>query len=72
MGSWSFVLTRPTLDDGVAYALARALHRGEEDFAKRLPQARETTAANTVAAAPRLDLIHPGALRYLRETGLVP
>jgi TRAP transporter TAXI family solute receptor len=72
VGSWSFVLARPTLDDGVAYALARALNRGEDDFAKRLPQARETTAANTVAAAPRLDLIHPGVLRYLRETGLVP
>ena len=30
VGSWSFVLARPTLDDEVAYRLARALHRGEE------------------------------------------
>ncbi len=72
VGSWSFILARPTLDDDVAYALARALHRGEGDFAKRLAQARETTAVNTVAAAPRLDLIHPGVLRYLREIGLAP
>ncbi|HEX7967745.1 MAG TPA: TAXI family TRAP transporter solute-binding subunit, partial [Stellaceae bacterium] len=46
VGSWSFILARPALDDGAAYALARALHRGEDAFAKRLPQARETTAAN--------------------------
>ena len=70
VGSWSFVLTRRDLPDDVAYRLARAVHRGEADLAKRLPQARETTAANTVAAAPRLELIHPGALRYLRESGL--
>lgn len=70
VGSWSFILARPALDDDVAYVLARALHRGEDAFARRLPQARETTAAHTVAAAPRLDLIHPGVLRYLREIGL--
>lgn len=48
VGSWSFIMARPTLPDDVAYRLARALHRG----------------------APRLELIHPGALRYLREIGL--
>ena len=39
-------------------------------LARRLPQAQETTAANTVAAAPRKELIHPGVLRYLREVGV--
>ena len=58
--------------DDVAYRLARALHRGEAALAQRLPQARETTAANTVRAAPRAELLHPGVLRYLREVGLVP
>ncbi|MBI3707983.1 MAG: TAXI family TRAP transporter solute-binding subunit [Proteobacteria bacterium] len=71
VGSWSFILARPTLADDVAYRLARALHRGEAALAKRLAQARETKAANTVAAAPRLELIHPGVLRYLHEVGLV-
>ena len=70
VGSWSFVLARTTLADDVAYRLARALHRGEAAIARRLPQAAETTAANTVGAVTRLDLIHPGALRYLREIGL--
>jgi TRAP transporter TAXI family solute receptor len=71
VGSWSFIMARPTLDEALAYRLARALHRGEAALAARLPQARETTAANTVAAAPRVELIHPGARRYLHEIGLL-
>jgi uncharacterized protein len=71
VGSWSFILARPTLDEDIAYRLARALHRGEEALGKRLAQARETTAANTVAAAPSLDLIHPGVQRFLKEVGFV-
>jgi uncharacterized protein len=70
VGSWSFILARPTLADDIAYRLARALHQGEAKLAERLPQARETTAANTAAAARR-DLLHPGVTRYLREVGLV-
>ena len=72
VGSWSFILARPTLPDDIAYRLARALHRNEAALAARLAQARETTAANTANAAARFDLIHPGVLRYLREIGLVP
>jgi len=71
VGSWSYILARPTLDEDVAYRLARALHRGEDALGKRLAQARETTAANTAAAAPSLDLIHPGVLRYLQEINVV-
>ena len=29
VGSWSFIMTRPTLSDDTAYRLARALHRGQ-------------------------------------------
>ena len=72
VGSWSFVMARPTLPDDVAYRLARALHRGEAEIARRLPQASETTAANTAAAVPRVDLVHPGVARYLKEIGLLP
>ena len=70
VGSWSFVLARPTLPDEVAYRLIRAVHKGEAAIAKRLPAAVETTAANTFSAAPRQDLLHPGVLRYLREAGI--
>ncbi|MDO8478907.1 MAG: TAXI family TRAP transporter solute-binding subunit [Candidatus Rokubacteria bacterium] len=72
VGSWSFILARPDVPEETAYRLARALHRGEPVLGARLPQARETTAANTVAAAPRPDLVHPGARRYFREIGISP
>ena len=71
LGSWSFIMARPGLADDVAYRVAGALHRAESGIAQRLPQARETTAANTVAAAPRVDLLHPGVQRYLRDAGLL-
>jgi TRAP transporter TAXI family solute receptor len=71
VGSWSFVMARSTLDADLAYRLARALHAGAAALARRLPQAAETTSANTLAAAPRRDLIHPGVLRHLAEMGLV-
>jgi TRAP transporter TAXI family solute receptor len=70
VGSWSFVLARPTLPDEIAYALARALHKGHAAFVNRLAQAAETTPQNTAAAAPRPELIHPGVRKYLREIGL--
>ena len=72
VGSWAFILARPDLGEDVAYRLARALHRGESALGGRLAQARESTLENTVKAAPRIDLIHPGVLRYLREIKLVP
>jgi len=71
LGSWSFVLTRPDLAEDVAYRLAKSLHAAEGQLCKKLSQACETTAANTVAAAPSPDLIHPGVLKYFRETGVM-
>ena len=71
VGSWSFILARDDLPEDVAYRLARSLHAAERAFCSKLAQACETTAANTVAAAPSPDLIHPGVLRYLREIGVV-
>jgi TRAP transporter TAXI family solute receptor len=71
VGSWSFVLARESLPDDVAYRLARTLHGVEAALCKKLPQSCETTAANTVAAAPNPDLIHPGVLKYFREIGVM-
>ena len=71
VGSWSFVFARPGLPEEQGYLLARALHRAQGPLAARLDQAKETTAANIVAAAPRVDLIHPGAVKYLREAAIL-
>jgi uncharacterized protein len=71
LGSWSFILTRLDLPDDVAYHLARTLHGAEGAFCKKLKQACETTAENTVAAVPDIQLIHPGVMKYFREIGVV-
>jgi TRAP transporter TAXI family solute receptor len=70
VGSWSYVLANQSLSEEAAYLLARAVHWAEGPLAARLEQARETTMANTVAAAPRAELLHPGVRRYLREAKL--
>jgi TRAP transporter TAXI family solute receptor len=71
VGSWSYVLANAKMSDETAYLLARAIHRAEAPLASWLEQARETTMANTVAAAPRPELIHPGVQKYLREASLL-
>jgi TRAP transporter TAXI family solute receptor len=71
VGSWSFVFARPGLPVEHAYLLARALHRAESAFGARLEQAKESTAANIVTAAPRAELIHPGVIKYLKEVNLL-
>jgi TRAP transporter TAXI family solute receptor len=70
VGSWSYVLASERLPEDTAYRLARAIHRAEGPLAARLDQARETTMANTLAAAPRRELIHRGVLRYMQEAGI--
>ena len=70
VGSWSYVLCNEKLPEETAYRLARAIHWAQGALAARLDQARETTMANTLAAAPRRELIHPGVLKYLREAGI--
>ena len=71
VGSWSYVFANAKMPDETAYLLARAIHRAEAPLASWLEQARETTMANTVTAAPRPELIHPGVQKYLREAGLL-
>jgi TRAP transporter TAXI family solute receptor len=71
VGSWSYVLSSDKFPEEAAYLIARAVHRAEGKLAARLEQARETTMTNTVAAAPRPELIHPGVRKYLQEAGLL-
>ncbi|HUL93352.1 MAG TPA: TAXI family TRAP transporter solute-binding subunit [Burkholderiales bacterium] len=71
LGSYSLVLAAPALPEDVAYRLARALHKGKSVIAARHAQGGESTLENTLAAAPRRDLVHPGVLRYMREAGIL-
>lgn len=71
VGSWSFLLASPSLDEGIAYELTRAMHLNQGTFAELLSQAGESTAANTATATFREELFHPGTKRYLVEIGLI-
>jgi TRAP transporter TAXI family solute receptor len=68
VGSWSFVMARPGLDNEVVMRLSKALHRAE---ATPSAQLAETTAKNTLTAATPA-MLHPGVLAYYRQAGLTP
>ena len=72
VGTWSVILARPGLSDETVYRFARALHLAQPALGQRLAQAQATTPENTLAAASRPGLLHPGVARYLREIGLAP
>ena len=71
VGSWSYVLTRPSLEVEIAYRLAKSIHRSYNALVRRVAQAHETTPQNTVNAAPQLANIHPGVQNYLREIAVI-
>ena len=71
VGSWSYVLARPNLDEAVGYDLAAALHKAERMGNMFGGQVDESTARNTLKALPRPDALHPGVERYYREVGLI-
>ena len=66
VGSWSFVLARPGLDDAIAWRLAKALHAAEAQPTRQLV---DTTAKNTLAVTPA-GRLHPSVVRFYTEAGL--
>ena len=66
VGSWSFVMVRPDLDNEIVMRLAKALHGAE---ATPSAQLAETTAKNTLGAATP-SMLHPGVLAYYKQAGL--
>jgi len=71
VGSWSYVLARPYLDDSVGYALAAALHKVEKAGNLFGGQLAESTVRNTLASLPRLDVLQGGVELYYREIGAI-
>jgi TRAP transporter TAXI family solute receptor len=71
VGSWSYVLARPYLDDSVGYALAAALHKAEKAGGLFGGQLAESTVKNTLASLPRPDALQGGVELYYREIGAI-
>lgn len=70
VGSWSVVLGRADMPDALAYALAKAVNRGEAGMARRVASGSETISANTWLAASKPEYIHPGVRRFLADAGI--
>lgn len=70
VGLWSLILVRPDIADDQVYRLARAIHRGQAALSARLKQGVYTRASNTLAQVP-VNRLHPGAVRYYKEVGLM-
>ena len=62
-----FRSARPSLDEAIAFRLARALHAAEKAPSDKLA---ETTAANTLSSLTDPKLLHPGVAHYYREAGI--
>jgi TRAP transporter TAXI family solute receptor len=70
VGTWSFMLARADLDDGIGRRLAMGLAKAERNglLTKHLAQ---STPRNTLAAIPSPDVLQPGVAKYYRELGLI-
>ncbi|WP_336490469.1 TAXI family TRAP transporter solute-binding subunit [Methylobacterium nigriterrae] len=71
VGSWSFIVARPGLDDAAVSRLVRAIDLGRDALARRLPQGHDSDPRNLVAAIPA-KWLHPATASFLREVGAVP
>ncbi len=70
VGAWSFILSRPDLDESIAYRMAAALYKADR-VGTLSKQVAQTTARNTLAAIKSVDELNPGVLRFYREKKLV-
>jgi TRAP transporter TAXI family solute receptor len=71
IGSASFIVARPGLDEALVHRLAAALHKIER-FEARPVYLTQTTAANTLVSVESVNELHPAVLRYFREAGILP
>jgi TRAP transporter TAXI family solute receptor len=71
VGSWSYVLARPNLDEAAGYALAAALHKVERVGGLFGGLLSESTVQNTIASLPRPGALHAGVERYYRQIGAI-
>lgn len=70
-GTQTVLVTSARQPEDVAYAVAKAVLENFEDF-RRLHPALSMIARKDMVPSEAVMPIHPGALRYYRETGLLP
>jgi TRAP transporter TAXI family solute receptor len=71
IGTQTFLIASRHLSNAFAYTVAKALLEGFEDFRRLHPALRLLRKGDMVPSESVIPM-HPGALRYYREAGLVP
>ncbi|MBY0298254.1 MAG: TAXI family TRAP transporter solute-binding subunit [Methylobacterium sp.] len=71
VGSWSFIIARPGLEDPAVSRLVRAIDRARDALARHLPHERASDPRDLPAAVPAAWL-HPATAAFLREAGALP
>ncbi|HTR87831.1 MAG TPA: TAXI family TRAP transporter solute-binding subunit [Reyranella sp.] len=71
IGTWTFILARPGLNDAVGRRMASALRKAERTGALNNNLLAQTTAKNTLSAIPGVDALQPGVAQYFRDQGLL-
>ncbi|MFC4166785.1 TAXI family TRAP transporter solute-binding subunit [Teichococcus aestuarii] len=68
VGMFNFAIAHRSLDEGLVYAIVKAVMDGNAQLVQAIAAARETVPAN--AAKNGFLPFHPGAARYFREKGI--
>lgn len=70
VGTWSFMLARPELEDAIGFRLASDLHKLERTHGLTKHIA-DTTTRNTLSAITGPEVLQPGVASYYRKAGLM-
>lgn len=71
IGGVSVFVAHEQLPEDAAYAIVKALAENGPDLVRAYAPASYSTAANTVKETPKYAPLHPGAIRYFKEKGLM-
>jgi uncharacterized protein len=70
VGSWSYIMARPDLDEAAGHRLAAALYKAEQ-MALKSRYLTQTTVRNTLIAVGAQEDLQPGVMRFYREAKFV-
>lgn len=71
VGGVSVFVADASLDEEAAYRIVKALSEHKDDLVRAYAPAAYSTPENTVKEGPKYAPLHPGAIRYFKEVGLM-
>jgi len=69
VGAWDTLCVRSDFPEDLAFKIAKLMTEHQEELIKVHPAAKASTAENTVKGSP--IPLHPGAVRYFKEKGMI-